>query len=160
MHILSPNSRGHQRLTFIHHLLEKFQGNRIRSRLKWLIFHFGPQITLWKLNLCLPIHFYFLFHAWLHSQPPKHIHAKKFGVYSYTELFWVPSPKHPMLSQPLPQGKTRIHPSSPGSSAGSPGKLSLFSRVMTLCLNISYCGHLSAFLSDVNALRSETILVT
>lgn len=163
MHILSPNSWGHQWLTFKHHLSSwEVSGKRIRSRLKALTFHFRPQITLWKLNLHRPVHFYFPFHDWLHSQPQTHIHANKLCLQLHRAILGS-QPQYPMYLYPLPQGKTQIYPSYPGSTRGCPGKLSLFSHILTLCLNTLYCGHLFnhlLFFLILNTSRSETVLVT
>lgn len=75
-------------------------------------------------------------------------------------------PKHTMHSHPHPSWKTLIHPSSPRSNKEHPvclpGNVFLFSWLVTLCFNVSQCGHLFncwLFFLSMNASMSETVFV-
>lgn len=96
-----------------------------------MTFYFSPQISLWKLDLNLPVQFFSLLLPIPCLTPPptpNTTYANKPCVSSYTELFWVLQTHH-ALSFASPMG-TLIHPSNPGPCKGyfntSPGKFVLF----------------------------------
>lgn len=106
MHISSPNSWGHQWLTFKHRLLEKFLERESDAGYKCWRSTSDPRLRSGN-SISISL-FTFTSHSMTDSTlNPKHIFKQINCVYSYTELFWVPSPNTPYTSILFPRGKPR-----------------------------------------------------